>query len=582
MRALQKMKALCVVPARGGSKGVARKNLRLVGGVPLVARAIRTALTTAFNGGLNMRVICSTDDREIADVAKRWGAEVPFMRPGHLATDGAKTIDALVHLLGALGDRFDAILVVQPTSPLFEPADLISALELFTLTRDPVISVARDSHPVSWSHILDDDGVLSRLGDFDLPHQRQAAETTYSPNGAVYCADPELLLKERSFFVEGRTRGLVMPKERSVDIDSELDLTIAEALLGAQPIEPILVGERLIGPGHPCFVIAEAGVNHNGEVALAKKLVDAAADAGADAVKFQTFKARSVVSETAPQAHYQEVNTGVRESQMKMVERLELGFDAHREILDHCRIRGIRFLSSPFDAESADFLVELGVEALKIGSGELTNHEFLKHVAGKGLPVIVSTGMADIVEVHEALVAMGKTEGIALLHCVSNYPADPADCNLAAVDTLARAFGVPTGWSDHTKGIHVAVGAAARGACIIEKHFTLDRAMPGPDHAASLEPPELRDLVNAIRIVEGAIGDGVKRPAPSEADTAEVARRSLHLSRHLPAGTVLCASDIIALRPGTGIPVARKWAFVGRRISVELFRGQMLREEDVE
>lgn len=317
-----------------------------------------------------------------------------------------------------------------------------------------------------------------------------------------------------------------------------------------------------------CFVIAEAGVNHNGDVGLAHRLVDAAATAGADAVKFQTFKAERLASPRAPKAAYQVETTGGDESQYEMLKRLELDEAAHAALMDHCRARGIAFLSTPFDEEAADMLARLGVAAMKTPSGELTNLPYLTHVAGKGLPMIVSTGMATIAEVDDAVRTFATAGGprLCLLHCISAYPARPTDANLRAVGTLAACFGVPAGFSDHTEGIGAPIAAAALGARVIEKHITLDRTLPGPDHRASLDLATFTAMVGGIRDALAALGDGVKRPRAAEAEVARVARKSLVARRHLRAGTILAASDLAAKRPGTGIPPGRADLVVGRRL----------------
>lgn len=336
-----------------------------------------------------------------------------------------------------------------------------------------------------------------------------------------------------------------------------------------------------MGPGAPCYVIAEAGVNHNGDMGLARELVDVAAEIGADAVKFQSFSAKRLATATAPKAAYQKRTTGAGESQLEMLQRLELSEAGHRELLSHCEGRGVTFLSSPFDEPSADLLSGLGVPALKVPSGELTNLPFLRHAARTGLPLIVSTGMATLAEVEAAVdaVAEGGDPGLVLLHCVSNYPADPADVNLRAMDTLAAAFGVPVGYSDHTEGAAVSLAAVARGACVIEKHFTLDRSLPGPDHQASLEPDELAALVREIRTVERALGDGRKKPTAAEADTARVARKSLVAARDLAAGAVLASADLAVSRPGTGLAPAMREAVVGRTLRSALEAGDVVTRE---
>jgi len=332
-----------------------------------------------------------------------------------------------------------------------------------------------------------------------------------------------------------------------------------------------------IGPGRPCFIVAEAGVNHNGSPTVAKKLVDVAVAAGADAVKFQTFTAEKVVTASAPKAAYQVASTGAEESQLEMLRRLELSREAHEELRSYCLGKGILFMSTPFDEESADFLESLRVPLFKIPSGEITNLPFLEHVARKGKPLIISTGMSWLAEVEAAVRTVeGAGNGrIVLLHCVSNYPAEPADVNLRAMVSMSRVFGVPVGYSDHTTGIEVALAAAAMGACILEKHFTLDRATPGPDHAASLEPDELAALVRGVRTIERAMGDGRKRPAASEAGTAAVARKSLTAALDIRAGEVIAADMVVARRPGTGLAPSMKAMLVGRRARVDIPAGSL-------
>lgn len=348
----------------------------------------------------------------------------------------------------------------------------------------------------------------------------------------------------------------------------------------------IVIDGRHIGPGARCFLIAEAGVNHNGDPALAHWLIDAAADAGADAVKFQTFDAGSLVTVDAPKAAYQR-RTAPTGTQYEMLRALELAHAEYPSLMEHARRRGLVFLSTPFDERSADFLEELGLCAFKISSGDLTNLPMLAHIARKGRPMIVSTGMSDLDEVQEACATIrdaGPAGGagpignarLILLHCVSNYPAVPSDANLAAMRTIANATGAPVGFSDHTLGIEVSLAAVALGACVIEKHLTLDRTMPGPDHAASLEPGDWRLLAQGVRTVEDALGDGEKRSAASEADTARVARRSLVAARDLPAGSVLSPDAIAVRRPGTGLPPRMRDQLVGRSLLVPVQAGSLL------
>ncbi|MFA6034202.1 MAG: N-acetylneuraminate synthase [Myxococcota bacterium] len=326
------------------------------------------------------------------------------------------------------------------------------------------------------------------------------------------------------------------------------------------------------------MIIAEAGVNHNGDIKLAEKLVDAAADAGADAVKFQTFRADALATFEAPKAAYQKTTTDVRESQLEMLRRLELSDEGHRRVIDRCRQRGITFLSSPFDEQSADMLEGLGVPAFKIPSGEITNTPFLAHVARKGLPMIISTGMSTLKEVERAveMVRTAGNEKFVLLHCVSNYPAEPGSINLRAMKTMETAFNCPVGYSDHTEGSEISLAAIALGACVIEKHFTTDRTLPGPDHKASIEPHELTAFVAAIRNVERALGTGEKVPAVSEMDTARVARKSIVAALDIPFGAVITIDMLAVKRPGTGMSPGMIDAVIGKKARVGIKSGTLL------
>ena len=350
------------------------------------------------------------------------------------------------------------------------------------------------------------------------------------------------------------------------------------ALTGAQQAVSVQIGDRLVGPDHPVFVIAEAGVNHNGELRLAKALIDVAVEAGADAVKFQTFHADLLATSEAPKAAYQLQTTAAEESQFEMLRRLELSTEAHRELRSYCGELGIAFLSTPFDERAVDMLDELGVPAFKISSGDLTNSPLLEYAACKKKPIILSTGMSDLAEVIEAVSVLHAAgcENPILLHCVTNYPAEPVEVNLRAMQTMRAAFNVPVGFSDHTEGIDVTLAAVAMGACVIEKHFTLDRSLPGPDHRASLEPPELGQLVQSIRRVEAALGHGRKVPTASELETAKVARRSLVAATNIPSGATVEREMIVLRRPGTGMPPAEITTLLGRRTRREIPAGSLL------
>jgi N-acetylneuraminate synthase/N,N'-diacetyllegionaminate synthase len=573
------MRLLILVPAKARSRGLPGKNLLRVGGMSLVARAVHAAREFRREAGLREALLLvDTDSSEIAREAEEWGAQALWLRPPELAGDDTPTIDVVRHVLARpeIRDTPDAILLLQPTSPLRTCDDILRCWEAFQPPSTPsVVTVSERHPPVEWSMRMDETGVLQPAWP-ESPSQarRQAFATAWAPNGAVYVNTTDFLLQHGRFLVAGVTRGVVMSRTRSVDVDTQDDLRAAQLLAAAEPAAGFTVGRGRVGGDAPCFVIAEAGVNHNGDPELAHRLVEAAADSGADAVKFQTFNPELLVSAAARRAEYQRAGGG-GETQLEMLRALVLPREVHADLKNHAERRGLLFLSTPFDESSADFLAELGVPAFKIGSGEITNLPLLAHVAAKGQPVLLSTGMSTLEEVARAVdtVRENGEPPLALLHCVTSYPAEPADCNLFAMETMRDAFGVPVGWSDHTIGTAIGVAAVSMGAELLEKHLTLDRSLPGPDHRASLEPDEFTDLVSRIRMVESALGDGEKKPAPSEIPLAAVARRSLHARRAIRAG------EVVALRPAGGLPPSRRPWVIGRSTVVAIGPGEMLREE---
>lgn len=309
------------------------------------------------------------------------------------------------------------------------------------------------------------------------------------------------------------------------------------------------------------FVIAEAGVNHNGLISLAKKLIDVAVDAGADAVKFQTFKADKLVSKGAAKAEYQKQSTDYAESQYEMIKKLELDIGAHQELIAYCKDKSILFLSTPFDHDSIDLLDGLGLNIFKIPSGEITNLPYLRHIGSLNKKVILSTGMADIGEIEDALDVLVKAgtsrKKITILHANTMYPTPMKDVNLRAMQTIGEAFDVAYGYSDHTLGIEVNIAAVAMGASVIEKHFTLDKTMDGPDHKASLEPLELKAMISGIRNIELALGSRVKKPTRSETPNIVIARKSIVAGKHIKKGDVFSDKNLTIKRPGDGISPMR-------------------------
>ncbi len=353
-----------------------------------------------------------------------------------------------------------------------------------------------------------------------------------------------------------------------------------------------------------CKIIAEAGVNHNGSLETAFRLVDAAKEAGADVVKFQTFKTENLVTKSAHRANYQDRNLKNTGSQFEMLKKLELTHEDHFKLFQHCKKQGIAFLSTPFDSDSLNFLVsEHLIDHIKIPSGEITNLPFLLEMARKGMPIILSTGMATLTDIEKALATLSfgllhpnsppslnafwKTywsqearetlkEKVIILHCTTEYPALANTINLRAMNTLGSAFSLPVGFSDHSQGIHIPIAAAALGAVVIEKHFTLDKSLPGPDHAASLEPADLKKMIQAIREVQLALGDGCKVPAPAEIENRKVARKVLIASRNISKGEIFSNKNVQIKRSGAGLSPEHYWSILGQSASQDFPEGDPL------
>lgn len=337
-------------------------------------------------------------------------------------------------------------------------------------------------------------------------------------------------------------------------------------------MKKVKIENRWIGDLEPVFIIAEVGVNHNGDIGLAKKLVNVAKDAGADAVKFQAFKTEKVVTKYAEKAKYQRETTGLSESQYDMIRRLELEEEEFIELYDYAKKKNIIFLSSAFDKESVDLLSKLRIPAFKVASGEITNFPLLRYIAEKKKPIILSTGMSTLGEIEDALKVIREKgiEDIVLLHCVTSYPTKKEDVNLRVIETLRHRFNLPVGFSDHTLGITIPIAATALGAVLIEKHFTLDKTLPGPDHRASLEPDELRDMIKAIRDVEKALGDGIKKPTKDEEVIKKIVRRSIVAKVEIPKGTVITENMLDSKRPGVGIEPKYLNEVVGKRAKKDI------------
>jgi N,N'-diacetyllegionaminate synthase len=568
-------RVLAVIPARGGSRSIPRKNLQTVAGRPLIAWTIDAARRARRVD----RVIVTTEDEEIAAVAREWGAEVPMLRPAELARDDTPGIEPVIHAVSWLHEHEgydpDVVLILQPTSPLRLADDIDASVSLYHERGvKALISVCRNAHPDSWTSKMTPDGILTEFRpQLEEPTVRQEGADRYGQNGAIYLIDRAHLVAQHTLYADS-TLAYVMPADRSLDIDDAWQLTAAGAWLSNRhAARTVAIDRRRIGLGNPVFVVAEAGVNHNGRLDLAERLVDAAAAAGADAVKFQTWKTDELVTRSAPLAEYQR-GDGPAKTQYDLLHELELDETALRVLKARAESRGLLFFSTPDEESSADLLERLDVPAFKIGSGEVTNLRLLRHVAAKGRPLILSTGMATIAEVAEAVRAI-ETAGnhaLILMHCVSAYPSPVEESNLEAIGTLRSAFGCPVGFSDHTMTIDAAAAAAAKGAVVIEKHITLDRAMPGPDHQASFDVVQFRAMVDAIRRAESSLGDGVKRPMPSELPNRAVVRKVLVAARAMRAGQVLGEQDIALRRAGAGLAASDLIRVIGRTLRCDVDR----------
>ncbi len=564
-------RTLYIILARGGSKRLPGKNLLEVGAVPLVGRSVRKCLHASRILGTPSRITVSTDSHEIAETAREWGAEIPFIRPKSLAADETTSVEAMRHTLehySDSGEHFSEIVLVPPTSPLSTGADIVRAITTFRKSPQRSVVSVRPTSGEDCPFLYGlEEGVIVNADDV-------TDELKVELNGAVYVCSPNWLAEHDSLCVPKLSIGSLMPAERSVDVDTLNDLNHAQTLWR----------ENVPWTNDKCLIIAEAGVNHNGSVARAIHMIDAAVDARADAIKFQTFSAERLATRHAAKADYQKEGLPDEETQLDMLKRLELSPADHEMLSDYCLKRGITFLSSAFSSEDVDLLVELNVPAIKLGSAEVTNHPLLRHAGSTLCPLILSTGGSTMQEVADAVSVLTDAgcRELALLHCVSSYPAAPYEVNLKAMQSLQHRFNRPIGFSDHTLGIEAACAAVALGACIIEKHFTLDRTLPGPDHAASLEPSELARMIHAIRNVEAALGSATKGPTPAEEDVRQAARRSVVAARDLPESTILSDECLACKRPGTGIAPTHMHQLLGKKTTRELKADEQITWNDID
>jgi len=609
------MRVLGIILARAGSKGLPDKCVRILRGRAVIEYTIDHARSSKSVNA----VVLSTDSEPAKELARRRGIEV-IDRPAELADDAATVDDAARHAVAVWESRnetrVDAVVLLYGNIPVRAEGLIDRAVDhLIRARADSVRSVARvtKQHP-DWIHRLEGD----RLIQFrpNSIYRRQDLEPLYYHDGAAVVVMRDALFRaletpdnHQAFWGKDR-RAIVQEPDAAVDIDGPVDFHLAEALLRARdetaviraatarertasqppgreiaekrPIQAagcdavgsrgITIKGRTIGEGSPVFIIAEAGVNHDGSLNKALQLVDAAADAGADAVKFQMFRAADLVSAQAPTASYQRENTGEK-SQRELLQRLELSADTFAVIRKHCDQRSILFLATPFGECEVDQLVRLGVGAIKIASTDLNNEPLLARAAETGLPILLSTGASSIPEVKEAVSLLsrcGASDRLLLFHCISRYPTPDDEIHLKAIPLLRGRFTLPVGLSDHTTSPLIGGLAIAAGACMLEKHITLNGKSTGPDHAMSLNPGEFAEYVRFARLADGAMGLGDFSRSAEELAVRDAARKSIVAAVDIPAGSVLRAEWIALRRPGLGLSSAKLPEILGKTARIDI------------
>lgn len=589
------MENLAIIVARAGSKGLPDKCVRPLLGRPLIHYTIDHARASRRLSA----IVLSTDSEPAKQCARERGVEI-IDRPAELAHDTAHLDAVLRHAVAAWearhGRRVDAVVMLYANVPLRGDGAIDAALALLESSgADSVRTVAPiGKHHPDWLHRLDGDRMRQyRVNSID---RRQDLEPLFYHDGAVVAVTRAALFDavtrapgDAHGFLGADRRAIVQRAADAVDIDEASDLCLAEALLRSRArgddgasAAPVRIGARDIGRANEVYIIAEAGVNHDGDASAALELVAAAAAAGADALKVQVFQADKLTTAAAGSAAYQQA-CGY-DDQRAMLKRLELDDAALGAIRDACRQHKIEFLATPFDADDVRRLSALGVPAIKLASTDLDNLPLIGAAVETGLPLILSTGAADEAEVTAAMLrlqALDAADRTILLHCVSAYPTPLADANLRAIASLAERFARPTGFSDHTLETETGALAVAAGACVLEKHFTLDRARTGPDHAMSLTPDALAAYVRQARAAAAALGSGRIEVSPIEADVRRVARRSIVAARTLTAGTVLGAADLAVKRPGGGIAPTDIAGLIGRQVRIDVPADAPLRWEDL-
>lgn len=611
---------IVIIPARGGSKGIPGKNIKPLAGKPLIAYSIEQAIKTLSID----RIIVSTDDQKIKEVALKYGAEVQ-MRPPELAQDDTPLIPVLQYVVNKIeeeGEQVDIVVLLQPTNPLRKVEHIETAIEKIKAGHNSATTVVPlEIKPVCIMEI-DPDGKSIFISEDDRVLRQQIKQ--YRVDGTVFAYNKETLMQLVDVPWDRENNAPIIIKQKeAIDIDEPFDFKLAEEIIKEAKLketdkidvdkikesgndedkiiksyntsnnktnneilkmpETIQIANKTIGKNQPCFIIAEAGSNHNGSLELAKQLVDKAVESGADAVKFQTFTAEGIVTHQTPKAEYQKKDADPEESYFELLKKLELTKDEFKELQHYCNEKGIIFFSCPHSNKwSVDVLHELDVPVYKVGSGDVTNFPFLEYVASKGKPIIMSVGMATMEEVQEALAVMKKAgnEQIIVLQCTSTYPTPVENVNMNAMKTLKKETGMIVGYSDHTQSLNVPVLAIGMGAEVYEKHYTLDKSMEGPDHAMSMDPQELKEIVKRIREAESALGTAERKPYPGEEEIAKVARKSVVTIKEIKAGETITAEMLDVKRPGTGLHSRNYYQIVGKKATRDLQADQLLQKGD--
>jgi N,N'-diacetyllegionaminate synthase len=570
---------LAILPARGGSKRIPHKNRKRLCGKPLITYTLDQAKKSMYID----TVVVSSDDTEILEVCRPYNC-IRQKRPLHLAEDTTPTLDVIRHVLRQTEQEqnviADIIILLQPTSPLRTSSIIDECIEkVVDENLDSVHTVTQvQEHP---SIMFKQERNKHTFNNKEAFFDKQKRKKYSILNGAVWAITRNTVMITGLY---GEKNGhVMMDRHSSIDIDTFEDWLIAEKRIQT-PRSEIKIANKTIGDNHPVFIIAEAGVNHNGDLSLAKKLIDVAYDSGADAVKFQTFNPLTGTNSTAEKTEYQKENDGAQGNYQTMLQQLQLSEGQFKQLAQYAKEKGILFMSTASDHESLEIVKRLDVPAFKIGSGHITNIPLLQETAKCGKPMIMSVGMATYTEIDEAIAAIineGNND-IILLHCVSQYPTPIDDANLNMVTELKKEYSsILIGYSDHTIGNEASIASIALGACMIERHITLDKTMNGPDHKASLELHELKDLVIKAKEMKRLLGTGEKKRTPGEEEVAKKARRSIFAHQNIPSGTIIKNDMIRMKKPETGLKPKYYTEVIGRKTIRDIAADTPLQWEDI-